>query len=757
MKYYIKAFLIIVIGSILSCTNDDFEPKNYNEDRDNTDLANGTAQPGNVITPGQGVMMQAFYWDVIEGGIWWDNITSKIDNWAANGIDAIWIPPISKAQSGPFSMGYDPYDYFDFGEFEQKGTTETRFGSRAELENMIAKAHDNNVAVIADMVINHNSGGDLEYNEFRQLETYTSFRPASGLFNRSQYDFLPNANRLSDEGRFGGFPDVDLLSDYVQDWMFRSEQSIANYYMNTLGIDGWRFDYVKGYSPTIVKQWVETVGGFAVGESFDGNLDGVILPWIQASGVNAFDFPNFFNMKDAFNNGNLNDLTKPSLLASLPDKAVTFVGNHDTEARDGGNEFPNEWETHAYAYILSAPGYPTVFYSHYEDSGEEQKAKINQLIQLRSQLAAGDWEVKYVDNDEFIATRSGDVTKPGLALYINISDNEVSRDIQTHWVNANIKDYTEEFILFSQSDDMGNATLKAPAKGYAIWAYTEEDQQAFPDMVYVPGGYQGWNPSTASTLMAVETPNLLGTYIGYLSLPDQQNEFKITDNPNWDNGIYGDEGDGTSGILSSPGNNFKLAGPADYEIQIDIPNKTWSYITWGAIGSATPGGWDSDTNMMYNTDRNVWTLTTQLNDGEMKFRANDDWAINLGDNDADGSLEQDGSNINITAGGYIIDLDTKTNTYSLSNWGVIGSATPGGWDNDTNMDFDIDNNVWAITLDLVAGEMKFRLADDWAVNLGDNDANGSLEQDGSNIVIGQDGNYTIQMNTESSTYTITLN
>jgi alpha-amylase len=40
---------------------------------------------------------------------------------------------VSKAQNGPFSMGYDPTDYFDFGNYNQNGTIETRFGSKTEL------------------------------------------------------------------------------------------------------------------------------------------------------------------------------------------------------------------------------------------------------------------------------------------------------------------------------------------------------------------------------------------------------------------------------------------------------------------------------------------------------------------------------------------------------------------------------------------------------------------------------------------------
>ncbi len=83
--------------------------------------------------PSTEVMMQAFYWDVTPIGGWWDNLNAKLDAWKTAGITALWLPVVSKGQSGGFSMGYDPYDYFDFGQYNQMGTTETRFGSASEL------------------------------------------------------------------------------------------------------------------------------------------------------------------------------------------------------------------------------------------------------------------------------------------------------------------------------------------------------------------------------------------------------------------------------------------------------------------------------------------------------------------------------------------------------------------------------------------------------------------------------------------------
>jgi alpha-amylase len=84
------------------------------------------------------------------GGNWWNTVSTKVTAWSNAGIGSIW-PPVSKAQNGPFSMGYDPTDYFDFGNYNQNGTIETRFGSKTELVNLITKAHTENIQVYADI------------------------------------------------------------------------------------------------------------------------------------------------------------------------------------------------------------------------------------------------------------------------------------------------------------------------------------------------------------------------------------------------------------------------------------------------------------------------------------------------------------------------------------------------------------------------------------------------------------------------------
>lgn len=97
-------------------------------------------------------------------------------------------------------------------------------------------------------------------------------------------------------------------------------------------------------------------------------------------------------------------------------------------------------------------------------------------------------------------------------------------------------------------------------------------------------------------------------------------------------------------------------------------------------------------------------------------------------------------------GWYLLNANTNVSslTYSMEPYfiGLIGSATPNGWDSDQKMAYDAVSGAWKITLNLVAGEIKFRLNDGWAWNLGGTPDN--LTQGGSNLVVTA-GNYTIAL------------
>jgi len=123
-------------------------------------------------------------------------LNGKVEDLQAVGFTALWLPPASKAAEAQ-SMGYDPYDFYDLGDFSQKGGTKTWFGNKSELMNLIAAAHSAGMHVYADMVINHNSGGDAtEVNPIDGKTRWTKFAPASGIFPATGSAFTHLPTRL---------------------------------------------------------------------------------------------------------------------------------------------------------------------------------------------------------------------------------------------------------------------------------------------------------------------------------------------------------------------------------------------------------------------------------------------------------------------------------------------------------------------------------------------------------------------------------
>ena len=150
-------------------------------------------------------------------------------------------------------------------------------------------------------------------------------------------------------------------------------------------------------------------------------------------------------------------------------------------------------------------------------------------------------------------------------------------------------------------------------------------------MLYVPGAYQNWSPATAPLIGVADT---IGRYEGYVYFGNNNNgqSFKYTNAPDWNHINYGDGGGGT---LTTDGTAAGLTAPTGgyYELTADLNKKTWTATKtdWSIIGDATPGGWNTDTPMMYDSTNQVWKVTVVLlKAGSFKFRANKAWVIDFG-------------------------------------------------------------------------------------------------------------------------------
>lgn len=238
--------------------------------------------------------------------------------------------------------------------------------------------------------------------------------------------------------------------------------------------------------------------------------------------------------------------------------------------------------------------------------------------------------------------------------------------------------------------------------------------------------------------MPFYTTDQANTIVAYVTLKD--GEVKIRSNNKWDLN-YGD--DGANGSLEVNGANIAVkAGTYKITFNTAALSYTIEKFGWGLVGSATPNGWDGpDAPFFYDPSSDQWRLIVTLKDGDVKIRKNNDWGTNYGDTGADKILESNGDNIKVTAGTYLVTVDFKSLKYTIEPikiYGIVGSATANGWDGPDakfTPDFFKEGNWVLKGITLKDGEVKFRQNDDWAVNYGDDGANGSLEAGGANIVV----------------------
>ncbi|WP_341225880.1 SusE domain-containing protein [uncultured Arcticibacterium sp.] len=248
-----------------------------------------------------------------------------------------------------------------------------------------------------------------------------------------------------------------------------------------------------------------------------------------------------------------------------------------------------------------------------------------------------------------------------------------------------------------------------------------------------------------------------GVFVAYVMLAD--GEIKIRENNDWAVN-YGDTG--KDGILDAGGDNIAVTA-GTYAVTFNANDLTYNIeaLSWGIVGSAAPNGWDGpDLEFSYDPSSDQWRAIGTLADGEMKIRKNNDWGLNYGDTGADGSLEENGDNIAVSAGTYLITLNQNELTYTLETIdvpGIVGSAAPNGWDGpDVSLMPDFSREgVWvAYNVTLTDGAIKIRMNNDWAVNYGDDGVDGTLEENGADILVGP-GTYDIEVNLTDFSYTLT--
>lgn len=383
-----------------------------------------------------GVIIQYFHW--YHTGELWNEFARNAAYLSELGITAAWLPPANKCHLGREGRGYDVYDLYDLGEFDQKGGIPTRYGSKEEYLNAIEAAHKAGIQVYADIVLNHRMGADeteeITVHEVDEEDRYTSIAEPMKVSALTKFTFPGRNGKYSDfiwdHQCFSGIDVVTrgnrevtgifkIHNDSGTDWTDDVSHQLGNYdylmgadveyrnplvvqemkkwirwYMETTKADGIRLDALKHISLKFLKEFITFIKTeinpdcFVLGEfwkdeagkleSFSDQMDNLI---------SCFDAPlhyNFFKASEEGRDYDLSKILEGSFLERKPVYSVSFVENHDTQPLQALESSVQAWfKSLAYAIILlSEEAYPCIFYpdlfgAHYTDTRDGREISIS--------------------------------------------------------------------------------------------------------------------------------------------------------------------------------------------------------------------------------------------------------------------------------------------------------------------------------------------------------------------------------------------
>lgn len=469
-------------------------------------------------------LMQYFEWHIPADGLFWRRTAAQAKSLRSFNIDMVWLPPAYKGASGKNDVGYGVYDLYDLGEFDQKGTIATKYGTKQEYLDCIKALHDNGISVLADIVLNHRIGADE--TEMVQAERYDPENRLNRLPGEetisawTKYLFPGRKDKYSDfkwdwtcftgidwddKARQGGVyqfkgkewaEDVDTEKGNF-DYLMGADVDMENpkvvqeliswgkWYQQLTDIDGFRLDAVKHIDFAFYKVWLDEVrkstgeDNFAIGEYWSPDLKDLkdYLAYCDRR-MSLFDVPLHFKFFNA-SKGNLNmrELFNDTLVQADIFKAVTFVDNHDSQPGQSLESWVEPWfKPQAYAAILlRRDGMPCVFYADYyglRSDGIPPVPGLKRMLAVRRDCAYGE-QHDYFDHDHIVGwTREGDDEHKGsgcAVLMTNAEGGQKEMYVGRQFSGQEFRDITRRVQTAVPIDDQGNGVFSVSERAVSVY------------------------------------------------------------------------------------------------------------------------------------------------------------------------------------------------------------------------------------------------------------------------------------------------
>ena len=472
-----------------------------------------------------GIMIQYFEWYMECNQNLWNQVKENADVLHDLGVTAIWLPPAYKGIGGKTEVGYGVYDLYDLGEFDQKGTIRTKYGSKDEYIEAIKRLQKAQISVYADIVLNHKMGADkIQTIPATKIDWTNHNVETSGLETvkvATKFTFPGRNNKYSDfKWNWTDFTGIDYNNETGEnaiflfkdkDWEKEVDEENGNYdylmgadldfsnervvkecidwgkwYVDTTNVDGFRLDAVKHIDAEFFKKWITVLREYskkelyAVGEYWSGDINRLNRYLNETEGkINLFDVPLHYNLYNASidENYDLSKIFDGTLTKQSPLVSVTFVDNHDTQPGQALSSFINEWfKEIAYSLILLRQvGYPCVFYGDlYGIPHDNIKPveNLKKLMTIRKNYIYGE-EYDYFDDQNIIGwTETGDLEHQNSGCAVIISNKDAGyKKMYVGKENANkifidsLEHVLEEIII----DNDGNGIFKVNSKSVSVY------------------------------------------------------------------------------------------------------------------------------------------------------------------------------------------------------------------------------------------------------------------------------------------------